>query len=128
MPNERVRFFKNYSLIRDKIVYVKDKDLIGFDSSNSNLFQFHYWKMKKFGISDNFIAMDDDCFIGKKLKKKDFFYVENGKVVPYIITSKFLKIDKDSTIKKYKIYKYKTKIGKEEQNDDAFNYYIFLYY
>jgi hypothetical protein len=122
MPNDRVRFFKNNSLIRDKIVYVKDKDLIGFDSSNSNLFQFHYWKMKKFGISDNFIAMDDDCFIGKKLKKKDFFYVENGKVVPYIITSKFLKIDKDSTIKKYKIYKYKTKISKEEQNDDAFNY------
>ena len=122
MPNDRVRFFKNYSLIRDKIVYVKDKDLIGFDSSNSNLFQFNYWKMKKFGISDNFIAMDDDYFIGKNLTKKDFFYVENGKVVPYIITSKFLKIDKDTTIKKHKIYKYKTKISKEEQNDDAINY------
>ena len=93
MPNEKTRYFKNSSLIKDKIIYIKDKDLIGFDSSNSNLFQFNYWKMKKFGISDNFIAMDDDCFIGKKLQKKGFFYVENGKVLPYIITSKFLKIN-----------------------------------
>ena len=122
MPNEKVKYFKNYSLIRDKIIYVKDKDLIGFDSSNSNLFQFNYWKMKKFGISDNFIVMDDDCFIGKKLQKKDFFYVEKGKVIPFIITSKFLKIDKDSTIEKYNIYKKRSINSKEEQNDDIFKY------
>ena len=122
MPNEKVKYFKNYSLIRHKIIYVKDKDLIGFDSSNSNLFQFNYWKMKKFGISDNFIVMDDDCFIGKKLQKKDFFYVEKGKVIPFIITSKFLKIDKDSTIEKYNIYKKRSINSKEEQNDDIFNY------
>ena len=122
MPNEKVKYFKNYSLIRDKIIYVKDKDLIGFDSSNSNLFQFNYWKMKKFGISDNFIVMDDDYFIGKKLQKKDFFYVEKGKVIPFIITSKFLKIDKDSTIEKYNIYKKRSINSKEEQNDDIFNY------
>ena len=122
MPNEKVKYFKNYSLIRHKIIYVKDKDLIGFDSSNSNLFQFNYWKMKKFGISDNFIVMDDDYFIGKKLQKKDFFYVEKGKVIPFIITSKFLKIDKDSTIEKYNIYKKRSINSKEEQNDDIFNY------
>ena len=34
--------------------------------------------MKKFGISDNFIIMDDDYFIGNTLKKSDFFYVENN--------------------------------------------------
>ena len=36
--------------------------------------------MKKFGISDNIIIMDDDYFIGKKLKKRDFFYVQNRKI------------------------------------------------
>ena len=42
MPNEKVRFFKNYNLINDKRVYVKDKDFLGYDSSNNNAFQFRY--------------------------------------------------------------------------------------
>ena len=33
MPNERVRYFKPQEEIKDKIVYVKDKDLVGFDSA-----------------------------------------------------------------------------------------------
>ena len=73
MPNNKVRYFKDYNLIKDKIHYVKDSDLLGYDSSNINAFLFRYWDLKKFGISDNFIVMDDDCFIGKKLKKTDFF-------------------------------------------------------
>ena len=71
MSNEKVIFFKNYNLINDKRVYVKDKDFLGYDSSNN----------KEFGISDNFITMDDDYFIGKNLKKDDFFHIEKGKVV-----------------------------------------------
>ena len=55
MPNERVRFFKPIEEIKDKFVYVKDKDLIGFDSSNSNVFQYNLYKMSKFGLSENFI-------------------------------------------------------------------------
>ena len=70
MPNEKVRYFKDYNLISERIIYVKDKDLLGYDSSNSLAFQFRYWKMKKFGISDNIIVMDDDCFVGRKLKKR----------------------------------------------------------
>ena len=92
MPNDKVRYFKEYNLINDKIIYVKDKDLLGYDSSNSYAFQFSYWKMKKFGISDNIIAMDDDYFIGNKLEKKDFFYVKKGKVIPFITTSDFIKL------------------------------------
>ena len=126
MPNEEVRYFKNYSQIREKIIYIRDKDFLGFDSSNSNLFQFNYWKLKKFGISDNFISMDDDYFIGKRLLKKHFFYVENGKVVPFIITSKFLKIDKDSIVKKYNIYKSRVINNKVEQNDEVFNYSLHI--
>ena len=76
MPNEKVRFFKPYEEIKDKFVYVKDKDLIGFDSSNSAIFQFNLYKLKKYGLSENFIYMDDDYFFGNELKKSDFFYYD----------------------------------------------------
>jgi len=128
MPNEKVRYFKKYELIKKKIVYVKDKDLIGFDSSNSLAFQFRYWKMKEFGISDNFIVMDDDYFIGERLNKSDFFYVENGKVVPSIITSIFIQIEKQDVKKNYDFYKTLAINSKEEQNDDIFNYSRYLTY
>ena len=63
MPNEKVRFFKEPEEISEKIVYIKDKDILGFDSESSSVFQFNLFKMKKLGLSENFILMDDDCFI-----------------------------------------------------------------
>ncbi len=86
MPNERVKYFKSPEEIKDKIIYVKDKDLIGFDSASSPVFQFNLWRMKDFGMSENFILMDDDYFIGKPLKKSNFFYEENGQVYPALVT------------------------------------------
>ena len=126
MPNEKVRYFKEYNSIKDKIVYVKDYDLLGYESSNSNAFQFRYWKMKKFGISDNIIVMDDDYFIGNKLKKSDFFQVVNGKVVPLIITSNFVKVDKESSQKSFDFFHKKAKYSREEQNNDIFLYSKYL--
>ena len=126
MPNEKVRYFKDYNLINEKIIYVKDKDLLGYDSSNSLAFQFRYWKMKNFGISDNIIVMDDDCFIGNKLEKTDFFYVKSGKVVPLIITSNFLKINRVDVERDCKLYEIKAKTSKQEQNNDIFNYSKYL--
>ena len=126
MPNERVRYFKNYNLIKDKIVYIKDKDILGYDSSNSNAFQFRYWKLRNYGLSDNVIVMDDDYFIGNKLKKADFFYVDNSKVLPVIPTSEFFNLDNKLIRKKYEIYKIKAENSKEEQNNDIFNYSRFL--
>lgn len=128
MPNEKVRYFKDYKLIRDKIIYVKDKDLLGYDSSNCNAFLFRYWKMKKFGISDNIIIMDDDYFIGSPLKKSDFFYVKNGQVFPAIITSKFIKIEKKEVQKNCNIYEKKAKMNEKEQNNDVFLYSKYLTY
>ena len=125
-PNERVRFLKDYNLIKEKIVYIKDKDLLGYDSSNPHAFQYRLWKLKKFGISDNIIILDDDCFIGSKLEKKDFFHVKNGKVVPSIITSKFIKIDKQSVEKNSILYKSKIAHITEEQNADIFLYTRYL--
>ena len=126
MPNDKVRYFKEYNSIKDKIVYVKDYDLLGYESSNSNAFQFRYWKMKKFGISDNIIVMDDDYFIGNKLKKSDFFQVVNGKVVPLIITSNFVKVDKESSQKFFDFFQKKAKYSREEQNNDIFLYSKYL--
>ncbi len=101
MPNENVKFLKSPELISDKIVFVKDKDLLGYDSANSHAFQFRYWKMKEYGMSDNFIAMDDDCFIGKPLNKSDFFYVQNGTVVPAIIATNYQVHTKKTFLREY---------------------------
>ena len=51
MPNEKVRFLKPYDEIKDKIVYVKDKDLLGYDTANIFAFTFNLHKMEKFNIS-----------------------------------------------------------------------------
>jgi hypothetical protein len=82
--------------------------------------------MKKFGISDNIIIMDDDCFIGTTLQKSDFFHVDHGKVVPSIITSNFIKLDKKQIELNCDEYREKAKNSVEEQNDDIFNYSKFL--
>ena len=126
MPNERVRFFKEYNLIKEKIVYIKDKDLLGYDSSNQRAFQFRYWKMKKFAISDNIILMDDDYFIGGKLAKSDFFHIEKGKVVPSIISSNFLKLNNEYIKEQILEFEIKAKQSKEEQNGDIFYYGKYL--
>ena len=91
MPNEKVRYFKPKEEIEEKIIYIRDKDLIGFDSANVQSFLFNLYKMEKFGISENFIYMDDDYFIGEPLNKSDFFYYDekDKKVKPCLINSIF---------------------------------------
>ena len=128
MPNEKVRYFKDIKYISNKIVYVKDRDILGYESSNSLAFQYRYWKMKNFNISDNVIVMDDDCFIGKKLEKSDFFYVKNHKVSPLIITANMVKIDRKKVEKNREIYQKKASTTQEEQNEDIFIYNKYLTY
>ena len=103
MPNEKVRFFKEIEIIRDKIIYIKDKDLLGFDSANNPAFLFNLFKLEKFGVSKNFIYMDDDYFIGKSLNKNDFFYYDKNikKIVPYIISNIFYEINNTFVLNKY---------------------------
>ena len=95
MPNEKVRYFKPIEEIKDKFVYVKDKDLVGFDSSNSAIFQFNMFRLKKYNLSENFIYMDDDYFFGRDLKKSDFFYYDEDlkKVLPFVISFEYKEID-----------------------------------
>ena len=103
MPNNKVKFLKSINEINDKIIYIKDNDLIGFDCANIFAFSFNLYKMEKFGISKNFIYMEDDFFIGKPLKKYDFFYYDSftKKVFPYIITKHFHERNKSELINKY---------------------------
>ena len=79
MPNKRVKYFKPIEEISDKFVYVLDKDLLGFESEDCYTYHFHLWKMKKFNLSENFILMDDDYFIGKPINKSQFFIMMKNK-------------------------------------------------
>ena len=92
MPNDEVKYFKDYEYIKDKIIYLKDTELYEVDNYNWLTFKYRYWKLKKFGLSDNFIAMDFNNFIGIPLNKSDFFYIENGTVTPAIVTNKFVEL------------------------------------
>ena len=127
MPNKKVRFFKEYNLINDKIVYVNDKDFLGYDSANIYAFQFRYHQMEYFNISENFITMDDDYFIGKPLKKTDFFYVENGRVVPAIVANTFKEETQTTTRIQHNSYLKKAK-KKKGQTSEFFMYSVYTTY
>ena len=95
MPNDEVKYFLPKEQINDKIIYVKDKDLLGFDSENNNAFLCNIYKMKQFGLSENFIYMDDDYFIARPINKSEMFYEEDGEIYPAIITTDFYELDKN---------------------------------
>ena len=114
MPNEKVKYLKTVDEIKDKIIYIKDKDLLGFESANIQSFLFNLYKMEKFGISKNFIYMEDDYFYGKQLSKNFFFYYDMNqkKVVPYIISHKFYSINKANMLNNYyELFKKKDSIN-----------------
>ena len=106
MPNEKVKYFKPYEEIKEKIVYVKDKDVLGFDSANIYAFTFNLFRLKKFGLTENFIYMDDDFFIGQNMKKSDFFYYEKKekRVVPSLSNTIFDVLYKGKTLAYYKYF------------------------
>ena len=81
MPNQKVKYLKEQNDIKDKIIYLKDKDVLGFDSASSIIFEFNFQRLKYFGISNNCLYFNDDYFVGRL--KKDFFYQLNGKLIPH---------------------------------------------
>jgi len=101
MPNEKIPYLKEKKDIEEKIVYVKDKDVLGFDSSSPPAFKFNLHKLKKYDLSENFILMDDDYFISQPLKKSDFFYEDNGKIFPYITSTDYFELDEDELRSEY---------------------------
>ena len=121
MPNTKVRFFKPIEEIKDKIVYIQDKDITGFNTLNPDPFQFNLFKLEKYGVSKNFIYMDDNCFFGGDLNKQDLFYYDDEakKVVPYIINNNFKSKNKEQIINKYNELFNKT--NKSMSNNDAWS-------
>ena len=116
MPNEKVRYFKPYDEIKDKIVYIKDKDVLGYDSANIYAFTFNLFRMEKFGLSNNFIYMDDDFFIGKELNKSNFFYYEEKekRVVPSLLNTEFTPIPKETILGQYQsLFSAKNSLGSQ---------------
>ena len=106
MPNEKVKYFKSQEEIKDRIVYIKDKDVIGYDSADIYNFLLRLWNLSKFNVSENFIYMDDDYFIGKPLKKSDFFYYdeEQKKVLPNIVSDGLEVLNKEKIYREYNKY------------------------
>ena len=97
----------------DKIVYVNQEELVGVTSS-SNVLEWHLWKLREKGCSNNIIYFNDDCFIGQPLKESDFFYQNDKKeVVPYIFYN-----EKISKISKKKIAQKLNSIKKEVSDDN----------
>jgi hypothetical protein len=132
MPNEKVKYLKEQNVIKDKIIYLKDKDVLGFDSASSITFEFNLWRLKNFGISNNFLYFNDDYFVGRPLKKQDFFYVLNGKVVPYILGKygKFSKRKVEKKTRKYnKIISHRKKYKQDniEYDLESYNSILFIY-
>ena len=103
MPNNKVRFFKSFEKIKYKINYINDKDFLGFESANIFAFTFNLHKLEKFGVTKNFIYMEDDFFIGKSLKKTDFFYYDEKekRVIPFLLTKYFDELNKTELINNY---------------------------
>ena len=54
--------------------------------------------MRQYGLSENFILMDDDYFIAKPINKDEMFYEEDGEIYPALITSDYYEMNKDLTI------------------------------
>ena len=125
MPNEKVSYFKPIEEIKDKIVYVKDKDLLGYDTANVYAFHFVLFNMSKFGLSENFILMDDDYFIGKPINKTKFFYYDENlkKVFPSIVSNQYRQIYENDISKKAK-FSYPEKIDPHAPEGWEFHTYL----
>ena len=95
MPNDKIDFLKDKEEIENKIIFIKDIAILGFESSSPPAFQFNLHKLKKYNLSENFILMDDDYFIAQPLKKSDLFYEEKGKVYPLLISDEYYNINFD---------------------------------
>ena len=129
MPNEKVKYLKEKNDIKDKKIYLKDKDVLGFDSASSITFEFNLCRLKNFGISNNFIFFNDDYFVGRPLKKKIFF-INSMEKQYHIFYGKFTKKNVEKKIRQYKniiSYRKKYKQDNIEYDSASYNSILFIY-
>ena len=90
--NDNINILKEKEELKEKIIIIKIKDLLGFETELNSVVLFNLNQVKKFGLSDNFVFMNSNYFIGKPLNKSDFFWEEDGKIVPLLTSSKYNEI------------------------------------
>lgn len=86
--SERVKFLKNNEERKKKIIFIKDLDVLDFNSSSKSTLEHSLLhKLSNYNVSEYLIYMNDNCFINRSLKKKDFFYYskKEKKIVPYVM-------------------------------------------
>ena len=89
---DNINILKDKEELKDKIIIIKIKDLLGFETELTSVVFFNLNLVKKFGLSDNFLYMNSNYFIGKPLNKSDFFWEEDGLIVPLLTSSKYNEI------------------------------------
>ena len=55
MPNAKVKYLKEQNDIKDKLIYWKVKEILGFDNTSSITFKFNFWRLKILGFLIIFI-------------------------------------------------------------------------
>ena len=89
---DNINILKDKEELKDKIIIIKIKDLLGFETELTSVVLFNLNLVKKFGLSDNFLYMNSNYFIGKPLNKSEFFWEEDGLIVPLLTSSKYNEI------------------------------------
>ena len=89
---DNINILKDKEELKDKIIIIKIKDLLGFETELTSVVLFNLNLVKKFGLSDNLLYMNSNYFIGKPLNKSDFFWEEDGLIVPLLTSSKYNEI------------------------------------
>lgn len=126
MPNNNIWFINKSKDFDSKIVYIKDNELLGFDSSSSITFEHNaLYKLDVYNVSEYFIYFCDDYFINKKLRKKDFYYYskKEGRIIPYIMNYGVKLSDK--VYDKYNSYYIKNKLKLNKDCEQTYKDYWF---
>ena len=118
LNNDNISFMKDKEEIKEKIIYIKIKDLLGYETNSNSVIYFNLFKLKNFNINDNFLLMNDNNFIGKPLNKNFLFYEERKKILPAIISNKYEEINYDEINNEYKSLVSRKHIIKIESSDE----------
>ena len=100
--DDNISFLKEKEELKDKIIIIKLGDLLGFETKLDSVILFNLNQTKKYGLSDNFLYMNSNYFIGRPLNKSDFFWEENGRIVPLLTSSKYNEINYNELHNDYK--------------------------
>ena len=119
MPNNKIKYLKD-KFSDNRIVYVTDNEILGFNTSSVITKEFNLWKLKNVGCSENVIYLNDDYFIGRPLNKSDFFYIDNDIIVPYVFYRDSIVDTNYNYIKEQRDYYYSLAKGEQKHTPELY--------